>query len=151
LIDAATTNDESQRKQRLSTVLLLADHPGVGLGSFLNDGMSCCNIGVGLAALVLFNPLFAPRPSGRYSNWLQPDADLVRAYDTNLEVRFERDVMADRQSLGEALKQMWKVLIFYDMVFCEANRPINWERASLDAIAELFRGKAGVDRLAGQG
>jgi hypothetical protein len=231
LIDAATTDDESQRKKRLSTLLLLANHPGVGLDSFMDDGMWCCNIVVGLSALarktvmafiylnlllalagddqdakllrpcnsleeynlsgghgqrkltrllprpaymntrsfvwmleqlldehghavehVLFNPLFAPRPSGRPSKWLRPDKDLVPDYRPNRdqEARFERDILADRQSLGAALKTMWKVLIFCDMVFREADKPINWEFVVIDGIAELFMGSLGVDKLLGQ-
>jgi hypothetical protein len=56
--------------------------------------------------------------------------------------------MTDRQSLGEALKSMWRVLIFCDMLFREAKEPINWEYVSLEAIAELFRGS--VHKLVGQ-
>jgi hypothetical protein len=227
VIEAATTNDGSTRKKRLSTLLLLANHPGVGLDSFTNDCMACCNIEVGLVALVkttaivfillnlllalteddqhgkllrpcdtleddhetgsshgqntltyllprpaymntmcyrrmlgyaleehahavehvLLNPLFAPRESGRVSKWR-------RLNDTHpmvdREARFERDVLANRQTLSEALKQMWKVLIFCDMLFCEADSPINWEMASLDTLAELFRGKAGLEKVVGQ-
>jgi hypothetical protein len=229
LIDAGTTDDEAQRKKCLSTLLLLANHPGVGLDGFKNDGMWCCNIVVGLSALVektvmafiylnlilaltgdyqdaellrpcesleefkpsqrhgldtithllprpaymntrsfncllenlldehghavehvLFNPIFAPRPSGRLSKWLTPGARSVFERDPDDEARFERDVMADRQRLGEALKHMWRVLIFCDMIFCEADTPINWERFSLGAIAQLFRRKTGVNKLLGQ-
>ena len=234
LIDASTTNDEPQRKARLSTLLLLANHPRVGLADFMDDSMSCCNIVVGLSALVekttmvfillnlllalvgddqgskllrpcasledhgptrrhgqtsltrllprpaymntrsfvkmleqaldehchavehvLLNPIFAPRPSGRLSKWLRPDADPAPNYRIGREeegedARFERDVLADRKVLGEALKSMWKVLVFCDMVFREADASINWERVSLDAIAQLFPGKAGVDKLVGE-
>jgi hypothetical protein len=234
LIDAATTDDESQRKKRLSTLLLLADHPGVGLDGFLDDGMNCCNLSTGVSALVdktasvfiylnlllalvgvdlhgellrpcdevedfgrdnarqgsgtrtpllprptymntrsfarvleepldehghavehvLFNPLFAPRPSGRLSRWRRSDAHSAPAlwYPKNYDedTRLERDVLADRESLAAALKSMWRVLVFCDMVFREAGRPINWEFVGLDAIARVFRGKAGVDRLLGQ-
>jgi hypothetical protein len=45
---------------------------------------------------------------------------------------------------------MWKVLIFCDMLFREADSPINWEMASLDALAELFRGKSGLEKVVGQ-
>jgi hypothetical protein len=97
---------------------------------------------------VLFNPLFAPRPSGRRSKWLSFDGEPAASHVADPEEKFERDAMADRQSLGEALKQMWKVLIFCDMAFREAGEPINWEYASLDAIAELFR--SSVHKLVGQ-
>jgi hypothetical protein len=50
--EAATTNDDSIREKRLSTLLLLANHPEVGLDSFTDDSMACCNIEVGLVALV---------------------------------------------------------------------------------------------------
>jgi hypothetical protein len=66
------------------------------------------------------------------------------------EARFERDVLTDRQILSEALKQMWKVLIFCDMLFREAGSPINWVMASLDTLAELFRGKSGLEKVVGQ-
>jgi hypothetical protein len=233
LIDAATTNDEPQRKKSLSTLLLLANHPGVGrLHGFMRDGMPCCHFPAGMSALVekttsafiylnllitlvdddqdarllrpcdsledygptsrhgqgsitrllprpaymntrsfvkmleklldehchavehvFFNPLYAPRPSGRLSKWLiRPDADLSPApnyrIDRSEEARFERDVLADGQSLGDALKSMWRVLIFCDMVFREADRPLNWERIGLDAIRGLFVGS--VDKLVGQ-
>ena len=232
LIDAATTNDESQRKQRLSTALLLAHHPGVGLENFLSDGMSCCNLGVGLSALlektatvfiylnlllafvgddqgaellrpcdslekfkpsqyhgvntitpllprptymntpsynrmfgqvldehghavehVLFNPLFAPRPSGRLSKWRMPDIDPTFDFHGyhEQEPRFERDILADRESLAAALKSMWMVLVFCDMVFREADSPINWEYVGLDTIYGLFRGEQGWTNLVGQG
>jgi hypothetical protein len=152
VIDAATTSDESRRTKNLSTLLLITNHPGVGLSDFLGGGMSCCNLSTGLAALVdktvmvfiylnlllaladddvdgkllslcdsleqfklirglgtlvrllprpaymntksfallidevlyehghavehiLFNPLFAPRPSGCRSKWLRSDGD----------------------------------------------------------------------------
>lgn len=52
LIDAATTEDKSQCTKNLSTLLLLANHHGVGLQGFLNDSMSCCNLEAGVAALV---------------------------------------------------------------------------------------------------
>lgn len=98
---------------------------------------------------VLFSPILAPRPSGCRSKWLRVGTDW-RGYPVgNGEMRFERDVMADRQSLGEALKQMWRVLIFCDMVFIEAGEPINWEMASLDAISQLFPGKGGVSKVVG--
>lgn len=226
VIEAATTHDDSIRKKRLSTLLLLANHPGVGLDSFMDDGMACCNIEVGLAALVkktaivfiflnllltltedgqhgkllcpcdtledhksgsshggdtlryllprpaymntrcyrvmlgyaleehahavehvLFSPLFAPRESGRVSKWRRLNDTSPLA---DREARFERDVLADRQILSDALKQMWKVLNFCDMLFREADSPINWEMASLDALAELFRGKAGLERVVGR-
>lgn len=51
VIDAATLSDESQRKERVSTLLLLANHPEVGLDAFLGDGMSCCNISTGFSVL----------------------------------------------------------------------------------------------------
>jgi hypothetical protein len=97
---------------------------------------------------ILFNPLFAPRPSGCRSKWLRSDGDPDPGYGQDWEERFERDVMTDRQSLGEALKSMWRVLIFCDMLFREAKEPINWEYVSLEAIAELFRGS--VHKLVGQ-
>jgi len=96
---------------------------------------------------VLFSPLFAPRESGRVSKWRRLN-DISPLADR--EARFERDVLADRQILSEALKQMWKVLIFCDMLLREAGSPINWEFASLDALAELFRGKAGLEKVVGQ-
>lgn len=226
VIEAATTNDDSIRKKRLSTLLLLANHPGVGLDGFMDDGMACCNIEVGLVALVkktatvfiflnlllaltedeqhgrllrpcdtledhesgsshgqdtlvyllprpaymntkcyrrmlghaleehahavehvLFNPLFAPRESGRVSKWRRLNDTHPMA---DHEARFERDVLTDRQILSEALKQMWKVLIFCDMLFREAGSPINWVMASLDTLAELFRGKSGLEKVVGQ-
>jgi hypothetical protein len=235
LIDASTTSSEAQRKQSLSTLLLLANHPQVDLRNFTNDGMSCCNIMVGLLTLVektamvfiylnlllalvgddqgaqllrpcdslekykptgrhgrpltrllprpaymnmrsfvwmqeqvldehghvvehvLFNPVFAPRPGGALSKWYEPNFDptlhLSVFCDLDREEdRFERDVLADdyRQTLHEALKSMWKVLISCDMVFREADTAINWEKISLDAIAQLFRGKSGIDKLVGQ-
>jgi hypothetical protein len=200
VIDAATTSDESQRKERISTVLLLANHPEVGLDGFLNDGMSCCNMSSGFSVLVdrtamvfiflnlllalvegdeqgkllrpcdnyeqfksargrwslvnllprpaymnlrpyvymrdyvldehghavehvLFNPLLAPRPSGRRSCRLRlPGEPKQSYYPSHDEDKFEQDVMADRQSLHEALKQMWKVLIFCDMIFRDAGK-----------------------------
>lgn len=218
LIDAATTNDESQRTRRLSTLLLLTNHPGVGLRDFTGNCMDCCYYEVGIEALVkkttavfiylnlllafaeddqrgellrrcysleewpsnsygqnsvmllmprpaymntrsfarvleyavdehahavehvFFNPIFAPRSSGCRSRWLKVDTSTFQKVE-NEEPRFERDVMADRESLGEALKQMWKVLIFCDMVLCEANDPVNWENASLEAIFLPFRDK----------
>ena len=100
---------------------------------------------------VLFNPLFAPRPGGAVSKWLAPVRDPAPNHRLNHEVedRFERDVLADRQSLHEALKSMWRVLVFCDMVFCEADKAINWERVSINAMAQLFLGKTGVARLVG--
>ena len=88
---------------------------------------------------ILFNPIFAPRPSGCRSSHLLFDGE--SASDGN-EAKLERDVMADRQSLHEALKQMWKVLIFCDMAFREAGRTVDWEFACLNAICELFLGSA---------
>ena len=222
VIDAATTSDESQRKERISTLLLLANHPDVGLEGFLHDGMSCCNLSSGFSTLlektvmvfiflnlllaleeanehgkllrpchdlaqynsyrgsylivpllprpaymnmrsylwmrdevlhehghaiehVFFNPLFAPRPSGRCSRHLIFEGE--PAYKSD-EKKLERDIMADRQSLHEALKQMWKILIFCDMAFREAGRHINWEKVTLDATRDLF--PAGVDKLVGK-
>jgi hypothetical protein len=216
VIDAATTSDEAQRKERISTLLLLANHPEVGLEGFLHDGMSCCNMSSGFSTLlektvtvfiflnlllalvendeqgkllrpcdhveefkwsrgrkplvhllprpaymnmrtyfwmseqaldehghaiehVLFNPIFAPRPSGRRSSHLQFDGE---SFSDSNEAKLERDVMANRQSLHEALKQMWKVLIFCDMAFREAGKTINWEFVCLNAINELFLGSA---------
>lgn len=96
---------------------------------------------------VLFNPLFAPRESGRVSKWRRlNNIDLMADH----EARFERDVLADRQILSEALKQMWKVLIFCDMLVREADSPINWEMASLNALSELFSGKTGLEKVVGQ-
>ena len=86
---------------------------------------------------VFFNPIFAPRSSGCRSRWLKVDNSTFQKV-ANDEPRFERDVMADRESLGEALKQMWRVC---DMVLCEADSPVNWENASLDAICLPFRDK----------
>ena len=224
LIDAGTTNDEAQRTRRLSTLLLLANHPGVNLKEFMSEDTEYCNIQVGFVALVdkttmvfiylnlllalaegdqqgellrpcytleewpdtshgkeslmrltprpaymnsrsftrvleyalnehvhavehvLFNPIFAPRSSGCRSKWLHIDD--WAGFEGNDEVRFERDVMAARESLGEALKQMWRVLIFCDMVLCEANMPINWEKASHDAIWLLF-GNKGIGKVVG--
>jgi hypothetical protein len=211
-IDAATTSDELQRKERISTLLLLANHPEVGIEGFLNDGMSCCNMSSGFSVLVekttmvfiflslllalaeddeherllhpsdhleefkwsrgrkplvyllprpaymnmrayfrmfeqvcdehghavehvLFGPLFAPRPSGRRSSHLIFDGEPGSGGD---EARLERDVMSDRQSLHDALKEMWKVLVVCDMVFREAGDHINWEYVSLTAINDLF-------------
>lgn len=222
VIDAATTSDESQRKERISTLLLLANHPNVGLEGFLRDGMSCCNLSSGFSTLlektatvfiflnlllaledadkhrkllrpcydlaqynsyrgsyllvpllprpaymnmrsylwmrdevlhehghaiehVFFNPLFAPRPSGRRSRHLIFEGEPASGGE---EEKIERDIMADRQSLHEALKQMWKVLIFCDMAFREAGRHINWEKVILNAIRELFLGSA--DKLVGK-
>ena len=222
VIDAATTSDESQRKEKISTVLLLANHPQVGLEGFLHDGMSCCNLSSGFSTLlektamvfiflnlllaleeadghqkllhpchhlekynsyrgsylivpllprptymnmrsylwmrdevlhehghaiehVFFNPLFAPRPSGRCSRHLIFEGE--PACKSN-EEKLERDIMADRQSLHEALKQMWKILIFCDIAFREAGRHINWEKVTLDAIRDLFLGS--VDKLVGK-
>ena len=88
---------------------------------------------------VLFNPIFAPRPSGRRSSHLLFDGESLSDGD---EAKLERDVMADRQSLHEALKQMWKVLIFCDMAFREAGKTVNWEFVCLNAIYELFLGSA---------
>ena len=218
VIDAATTSDEVQRRERLSTLLLLANHPEVGLEGFLSDGMACCNMSSGFSRLVektvpvfiflnlllasaeddseteklmlrpsndlleyqwtrgrkplehllprpaymnmrsyfrileqaldehghavehvLFNPLFAPRPSGRCSSHLTPEGESAAAG----EAKLERDVMSDRQSLHDALKQMWKVLVFCDVVFREAGETINWEYVSLNAIDELFLGETG--------
>lgn len=226
VIEAATMNDDSTCRKRLSTLLLLANHPEVGLDGFTDDGMACCNIEVGLSALVsktaiafillnlllalteddqhgkllrpcdtlenhksgfshggdtltyllprpaymntkcsrrmlghaleehahavehvLFNPVFAPRESGRVSKWRRLNDTHPMA---DQEASFERDVLADRQILSEALKQMWKVLIFCEMLFREADSPINWEMASLDTLAELFRGKAGLEKVLGQ-
>ena len=101
----------------------------------------------------LFNPIFAPRPSGRLSKWLRPDANPAPNYRLGREeeredARFERDVLADRKVLGEALKSMWKVLVFCDMIFREAGETINWERLSIVAIMELFV-KAGAQKLVG--
>jgi hypothetical protein len=99
---------------------------------------------------VLFNPLLAPRPSGRRSCRLkllgEPEQSYYPSYN---EDKFERDVMANRESLHEALKQMWKVLIFCDMIFREAGKRINWEYVSLNAIYELFLGSA--NKLVGHG
>jgi hypothetical protein len=76
---------------------------------------------------VLFNPIFAPRPSGAPSKWFQPNFNPMLAWVDYEEDRFERDVLADdyRQTLHEALKSMWKVLVFCDMVFREAGDTIN--------------------------
>lgn len=222
VIDAATTSDEFQRKERISTLLLLANHPEVGLEGSLQDGMSCCNLSSGFSTLlekaamvfiflnlllaseeadkdrkllrpchnlaqynsyrgsyllipllprpaymnmrsylwmrdevlhehghaiehVYFNPLFAPRPSGRRSRHLIFEGEPA---SRSKEEKLERDVMADRQNLHEALKQMWKILIFCDMAFREAGRHINWEKVTLDAIRELSLGS--VDKLVGK-
>lgn len=226
MIDASTTNSEPPRKQSLSTLLLLANHPKVNFRNFTNDGMSCCNMEAGLWSLVektatvfiylnlllalteddqnaellrpcssleehkitgrygkplmrlvprpaymnmrsfawmieqlldehghavehvFFNPIFAPRPGGALSRWFDPDFNPMLAFVDHEEDRFERDIMADRQGLHEALRSMWKVLVFCDMVFREAGETINWERASIVAIRELFV-KAGAEKLVG--
>jgi hypothetical protein len=226
MIDASTTNSEPQRKQSLSTLLLLANHPKVNFRNFMTDGMNCCNMEAGLWSLaektamvfiylnlllalteddqdaellrpcssleehkitgrygkppmrlvprpaymnmrsfawmiiqlldehghavehVFFNPLFAPRPGGALSRWFDPNFNPMLAFVDHEEDRFERDIMADRQGLHEALKSMWKILVFCDMVFREAGRTINWERLSIVAIMDLFA-KACVQKLVG--
>ena len=231
VIDASTTNSEPKRKQNLSTLLLLANHPKVNFRNFTNDGMSCCNMEAGLWSLVektatvfiylnlllvltadqsdaklmlpcdsvdehrsrgrhgrpltrllprptymnmgsflwmqeqaldehghavehvLFNPLFAPRPGGALSKWFIPTFNPMLPSASQLDAdedRFERDVLVDdyRQTLHEALKSMWKVLVFCDMIFREAGETINWERLSIVAIMELFV-KAGAQKLVG--
>lgn len=52
IIDAATTSDTGRRNHNLETVFLLTHHPDIGIGLFFSDGMSCCNIEVGMASLV---------------------------------------------------------------------------------------------------
>ncbi|KAF1973818.1 hypothetical protein BU23DRAFT_553814 [Bimuria novae-zelandiae CBS 107.79] len=52
VIDAAITTDAQGRTRDLETILLLAHHPDVGISTFFSDGMSCCNIEVGLKSLV---------------------------------------------------------------------------------------------------
>jgi hypothetical protein len=229
VIDASTTNSEPQRKQNLSTILLLANHPNVNLRNFLSDGMCCCNMEAGLWSLVektamvfiylnlllvltadqsgaklllpcdsvdeyrssgrhghpltrllprpaymnmgsflwmqeqaldehghavehvLFNPLFAPRPGGALSKWFIPNFNPMLPSFSQLDAdedRFERDVMVDRQGLHEALKSMWKALVFCDMVFREAGKTINWEKVSIVAIRQLFV-RTGVGKLVG--
>jgi hypothetical protein len=79
---------------------------------------------------VFFNPLFAPRPGGALSKWFIPSFNPMLPSASQLDAdedRFERDVLADdyRQTLHEALKSMWKVLVFCDMIFREAGETID--------------------------
>lgn len=223
VIDAATTADAERRTHMLETIFLLAHHPKVGLMPFIHEGMACCNIEVGLVALVQkvmlafvylnllltqvndsadcallcphehmreykysyyrdanfvsllprpaymktnsfncllgvllkehghvvehvsFNPIFAPYQSGRRSKYLKtPNEHGVE------DERMERDVFTDLPSLRDALKDMWKMLVYCDIIFRDIGRPINWEWLALDSIATLFSGKGGIERIFGK-
>ncbi|KAL1606221.1 hypothetical protein SLS60_003622 [Paraconiothyrium brasiliense] len=96
---------------------------------------------------VFFNPLLAPYDSGRRSKYLEPYQ--TRHKDENM--RRERDVFTDLPMLKEALKGMWKILVYCDMLFKEIGQPINWEYVVLHSISELFPHKGGLERLTGMG
>lgn len=95
---------------------------------------------------VLFNPLFAPYEDGRRCR--NHDVNSV-GYSQNLK-RYERDVFSDMGMLKDALKSMWKVLVYCDMIFTEAECRINWEFAVMSSVSDLFQGAGGISRILGQ-
>lgn len=91
---------------------------------------------------VFFTPLFAP-----YKNNVRyPEGK------RNSEKRYERDIFADPVALRAAMKSMWKMLVYCDMVLADNDpeRPINWEYAVLQCLAELFHSRGGIDKLLGE-
>ena len=229
VIDAATTSDAERRTHNLETIFLLAHHPDVGISPFLSDGMSCCNIEVGLKSLVqkstlaflylnllwtyiddnpsssllqpsehmkqdepasfrterltsllprpaymntksfkslleevlkehghvvehvFFNPLFAPYASGRRSRFpvLESISQSEKSKVDENDKRRERDIFTDLPALKEALKGMWKMLVYCDMLFEDAGVTINWECVIIDQLDALFPGKNGLERVIG--
>jgi hypothetical protein len=229
VIDAATTSEAERRTHNLETIFLLAHHPDVGISPFLSDGMSCCNVEVGLKSLVqkstlaflylnllwtyidgnpsssllqpsehmeqdesasfrterftsllprpaymntksfkslleevlkehghviehvFFNPLFAPYASGRRSRFLVLES-IPQSEESKTDKddkRRERDIFKDLPALKEALKGMWKMLVYCDMLFEDAGESINWEWVIIDQFDALFPGKNGLERVIG--
>lgn len=98
---------------------------------------------------VFFNPLFAPYPSGKRSKYLKTDQegrDLSKE-----EMRTERDVFTDLPALREALKAMWKMLVYCDVLFRDIEQPVNWEYVVINSISILFQDKGVFERLMGLG
>lgn len=91
---------------------------------------------------VFFNPLFAPYTSGTVSRYLDPRGPL-----SSENQRTERDVLADPLILKETLKSMWKMLIYCDMIFGDIGQPVNWRHNIFSSLADLFPGKAGLERI----
>jgi hypothetical protein len=94
---------------------------------------------------VFFNPLFAPYTSGSASRYLDPHGPL-----SSEDKKMERDVLADPFMLKEALKSMWKMLIYCDMIFGDIGQPVNWRYNIFSSLANLFPGKAGLERILGK-
>jgi hypothetical protein len=100
---------------------------------------------------VFFNPLFAPYASGRRSRFLVPESisqSEKGKIDENDERR-ERDIFTDLPALKEALKGMWKMLVYCDMLFEDAGKSVNWEWVIIDQLDALFPGKDGLERVMG--
>jgi hypothetical protein len=98
---------------------------------------------------VFFNPLLAPYASGKRSKYLVSDQPGGEA--DNEDVRRERDVFTDLPVLKEALKAMWKMLVYCDMLFGEIGQPINWEYVVIESLKSLFPGKGCFEILMGAG
>jgi hypothetical protein len=94
---------------------------------------------------VFFNPLLAPYASGRRSKYLIPNQSVDKS--DNEDMRRERDVFTDMSVLKEALKGMWKMLVYCAMLFEEIGQPINWEYVVIESISFLFPDKGCFERL----
>lgn len=94
---------------------------------------------------VFFIPLFAPYTSGIPSRYLDR-----RASRQPNDKEIKRDVFADLSVLKDALKSMWKIIIYYDMIFENIGEPIDWRRSIISSLDKLFPGAAGLKKILGK-